>query len=214
MKEDLAGFWEFLGRFKQAVQEATLREQHQAVDTYTRLRQTNRGQAERFLSSFFDSKADFQVCLLDEETGEPLTDKAMLDTLVQDMMSRASNDFPAAEKCLLEADLQVSVRRRNGGHACPTSTPRDDAVSFYTEQELDTVLLKCCSSKKCLRGCFSLLTASCLAHRKVILGLANLSRQVGLTSTVLAHSKNGRENREKGSVPPSHLLSFGHDTCH
>ncbi|CAE7471548.1 MOCOS [Symbiodinium natans] len=171
--------------FKAAVKEAALREQNRAANTYSFLRQKDRAQSERFLSSFFNKASEFQIALLDESSGEPLSHEAMLDLLVEDMMSRASNDFPADARSLQETDLLVSDVRSRGGfdlHDDSWSEPIQD--SFYTLEELDDVLQKCHSSKKCLHGCFSLLKSSQSSHRKVVLGLANLSRHVGLTSSL------------------------------
>ncbi|CAE7222667.1 MOCOS [Symbiodinium natans] len=171
--------------FKAAVKEAALREQNRAANTYSFLRQKDRAQSERFLSSFFNKASEFQIALLDESSGEPLSHEAMLDLLVEDMMSRASNDFPADARSLQETDLLVSDVRSRGGfdlHNDSWSEPIQD--SFYTLEELDDVLQKCHSSKKCLHGCFSLLKSSQSSHRKVVLGLANLSRHIGLTSTL------------------------------
>ena len=172
--------------FKAAVKEAVASEQFRAVHTYARLRSTDRGSSEKFLSSFFSKESRFSVNLLDEDTGEPLSTEGMLDALVVDMMAQASNEFSADASFLAQVDLSVADIRQHGGLSPDTvaaagSVPED---APYTESEFEAVLVKCLSSKKCLHGCFSLLKASNQEHRSVLLGLANLSRHVGLTSTI------------------------------
>ena len=169
--------------FKAAVRDVVQREQHLASNTYSKLRAKDKGQADRFLSSFFNKDLDFQVCLLDKDTGATLSDEAMLATLEEDMMARACNQFPADDLHLREIDVRVTSLRRSGGSAAGGQALPQNS-NPYSEVELEEVLLKCQSSKKCLHGNFSVLKSPHPANRRVVLGLANLSRHVGLTSTL------------------------------
>ncbi|OLP92388.1 hypothetical protein AK812_SmicGene25805 [Symbiodinium microadriaticum] len=175
--------------FKAAVKEASAQEQFRIVNSYARLRQQDRGASEKFLSSFFNKESQFRISLLDEDTGQSLSEDDMLSALVEDMMARADNDFPADNELLRRVDTAVAEVRRLGGFSSCDSVASQAAWSDvqdgpYTEAELERVLQKCKSSKRCLHGCFALLKAQNTLHRQLLLSLANLSRHVGLTSTI------------------------------
>ena len=175
--------------FKAAVKEASAREQFRIVNSYARLRQQDRGASEKFLSSFFNKESRFRISLLDQDTGQSLSEEDMLSALVEDMMARVDNNFAADSELLRQVDTAVAEVRRLGGFNsnnpdAPQATPSAAQDDLYTEAELEQVLQKCKSSKKCLHGCFALLKARNSTHRQLLLSLANLSRHVGLTSTV------------------------------
>ena len=175
--------------FKAAVKEASAQEQFRIVNSYARLRQQDQGASEKFLSSFFNKESQFRISLLDEDTGQSLSEDDMLSALVEDMMARADNDFPADNELLRRVDTAVAEVRRLGGFSSCDSVASQAAWSDvqdgpYTEAELERVLQKCKSSKRCLHGCFALLKAQNTLHRQLLLSLANLSRHVGLTSTI------------------------------
>ncbi|CAE7195943.1 MOCOS [Symbiodinium sp. CCMP2592] len=131
--------------FKEAVKEASAREQFRAVHSYAQLRQRDRGASEKFLSSFFNKESHFRISLLDQDTGQSLSEEDMLSALVEDMMARAANDFPADSDVLRQVDADVAEVRRQGGfnsNSLDASriAPDDVQNELYTEAELVFVL--------------------------------------------------------------------------
>ncbi|CAE8685974.1 unnamed protein product [Polarella glacialis] len=166
--------------FKQAAREAANQQQRQAAETYAELRASQPAQAEKWLSSFFSTKAHFQVELLDADSCQPMNISQMLDVLIDDLFARADNDFEQDEQEVKLQTLEVSQIRRSGA---PAEIP-GSSDQLYTDQELELVLKRLQSTKKCFRGCFAALKAKVIAARAFMLALVNLGRHMALTSTL------------------------------
>ncbi|CAE8590209.1 unnamed protein product, partial [Polarella glacialis] len=166
--------------FKQAAREAANQQQRQAAETYAELRASQPAQAEKWLSSFFSTKAHFQVELLDADSCQPLNISQITDVLIDDLFARADNDFEQDEQEVKLQTLEVSQIRRSGA---PAEIP-GSSDQVYSDQELELVLKRLQSTKKCFRGCFAALKAKVIAARAFMLALVNLGRQMALTSTL------------------------------
>ncbi|CAE8699927.1 unnamed protein product, partial [Polarella glacialis] len=166
--------------FKQAAREAANQQQRQAAETYAELRASQPAQAEKWLTSFFSTKAHFQVELLDADSCQPMNISQMIDVLIDDLFARADNDFEEDEQEVKLQTLEVSQIRRSG---VPAEIP-GSSDQLYTDQELELVLKRLQSTKKCFRGCFAALKAKVIAARAFMLALVNLGRHMALTSTL------------------------------
>ena len=168
------------------------------VTAYANLLATDKGKAAQFLSRFFKPKSSFKIALKDER-GVELTTPQMVTALVEDLIGRAANDFPQDPDFARHLGVFHSQIRRQ--HFT------EEASQLYTVEELDTVIARLDSSKKCIRGCFAALKVSLEEARRLTLSLVNLSRRFGLTSSLWS-LRQYRPLHEKGPLTVSKVSNL------
>ena len=100
--------------FKAAVGREVWLAQQRAVDKYMDLRQSKSSVAERFLSKCLAPRKGFLIALTSTESAQPLSVTEMLATMVGDLQSRASNQFPQDQTWKAEMQNSVGTIRRSG----------------------------------------------------------------------------------------------------
>ena len=144
--------------FKIAAEKAVWKQQCRTVDHYRQLWRRNRGVAEKFMSRVVKAADRFTIMLTDESTGEALSGPETLDAIVNDLLSRAQNDFPqdpAQASMMRDAVLAIA---RSG--AVPADAHDAEAnATLYTVEELDETLGKFNKGRRCIGGCYAALCA-------------------------------------------------------
>ena len=143
-----------------------------SLATFQRLRQSNPGAADRFLSRLLKPREPLSLLLLDED-GTPLDRNHHLDAIQSDLQRRASAHSNAA----LSENMRdyVSKLRRNGATSCPVSHVCHcvDRVTF-TYEDLCATLSGINRNSRTINGSYSAVLAPHAGGRRLSLALANL----------------------------------------
>ena len=166
--------------FKQAAAEAIWAQQRAAAAKLLRLRVEDPAEAERYLSCIFRRQEPAAIQLVDPLSGHPLSHSESVELLVQDLWRRAHNDFP--EDPAASASLRASVVSIRQGVVARQDFNADPGL--YSVSEVNEALGNLKAGKRCAFGCIDALRAPNEAGRRVTLALVNLSRFVGLTSSL------------------------------
>ena len=169
--------------FKVAADRAAWKQQCRTVEHFKHLRKRSPGAADKLFSFIFKSSDAFSIALVDSSTGEALSGAETVDTIVDDLMARAHNDFPHDPSFTRGLDSMVAEIARSGGIAAGSDAGAR-FVNFYSDDELDGILAKFCKSKKCTKGCYAALCAPRRAGRHLTLALADLGLFMVLTSSL------------------------------
>ena len=159
--------------------------QQRAVDKYMDLRQSKSSVAERFLSKCLAPRKGFLIALTSTESAQPLSVTEMLATIVGDLQSRASNQFPQDQTWKAEMQNSVGTIRRSGARpqCLGPSAVAEPIATPYTRDEVDLVIESFKTGKRCLGLPYAALKATNSAGRALTCALANLGRHMCLTST-------------------------------
>ena len=123
----------------------------------------------------------------------------MVDTLVEDLVFRADNNFPQ------DPDHQRRLLRTVADIRKVVFEPSESDV--YSVGELEVVLTRLDSSKKCIRGCFAALKAPIEEAKTLTLALVNLGKQFGLTSSLWS-LRQYRPLHKKGPMTVSKVANL------
>ena len=176
--------------FKAAANEAAWRARSVAARRYAKMWTTDRGAAERFLSSCLRLEATSNIALSDPITDRVLSKSEMVEQLVTDLMARAKNDFPQDDiaKDLLERDVASirsvgACRDWSGAPVLSWAAPAASATVYHTDEAINRAITSLKVGKACMFGVASAVKATCAAGRRLTHSLMNLCFHVCLTST-------------------------------
>ena len=151
--------------FKEAVAQETWKSHRRVVDHDLKLRESNPGAGDKFLSKCFRVDQQFSIALTDPETGCTQSPQEMIQTLQHEYLSHAQNDF------VQDADAARAILSQLSG-----------PFQLYTPEEGEAALSLMKPGKAVTHGSFLALRAAEPAGSRLSLALANLSRYLCLTS--------------------------------